>query len=165
MSYVSCSDNTGLQQMSASPAPTERETGTLLRVKVKCESLSRVQILPPPGLHSPWNSLGQNTGVGSRSLLQGIFPTRGSNPDFPHCRRILYQRSHRGSLRETGMLMISGLTGVNWDWAGEGWEVWSPCFRSKQANPWCVMPVAGATKESLAAPASHSECQLFSSRL
>ena len=121
-----------------------------------------------PGLYSPWDSPGQNTGVGSHSLLQGIFPARGSNPDFPHCRRILYQLSHRGSLRVTGMLLIiSGLTGVNWDWAGEDWEVWSPCWslHSKQANPWCVMPVAGATKESLATPVSHSECQLFSSRL
>ena len=32
------------------------------------------------GLYSPWNSPGQNTGVGSHSLLQGIFPTQGSNP-------------------------------------------------------------------------------------
>ena len=33
----------------------------------------------PHGLYSPWNSLGQNTRVGSLSLLQGIFPTQGSN--------------------------------------------------------------------------------------
>ena len=44
-----------------------------------------------------WNSPGQNTGVGSLSLLQGIFPTKGSNPDPPHCRQILYQLSHKGS--------------------------------------------------------------------
>ena len=43
------------------------------------------------------NSLGQNTGVGSLFLLQGIFPTQGSNPGLPHCRRILYQLSHKGS--------------------------------------------------------------------
>ena len=43
------------------------------------------------------NSLGQNTGVGSLSLLQGIFPTQGSNPGLPHCRWILYQLSHKGS--------------------------------------------------------------------
>ena len=36
--------------------------------------------LQPRGLYSPWNSLGQNTGIGSLSLLQGIFPTQGSNP-------------------------------------------------------------------------------------
>ena len=51
------------------------------------------------GLHSPWNSSGQNTEVGSLSLLQGIFPTEGSNPGLPHCRLILYQLSHKGSAR------------------------------------------------------------------
>ena len=35
-------------------------------------------------LYSPWNSLGQNTGVVSLSLLQGIFPIQGSNPGLPH---------------------------------------------------------------------------------
>ena len=55
--------------------------------------------LRPHGLYSPWNSLGQNTGVGSLSLLQGIFSTQGSNPGLPHCRCIVYQLSHQGSLR------------------------------------------------------------------
>ena len=45
----------------------------------------------------PWNSPGQNTGVGSLSLLQWIFPTQGSNPGLSHCRQILYQLSHKGS--------------------------------------------------------------------
>ena len=49
------------------------------------------------GLHSPWNSPGQNTGVGSVSILQGIFPNQGSNPGLLHCRQILYQLSHKGS--------------------------------------------------------------------
>ena len=44
-------------------------------------------------------SPGQNTGVGSLSLLQGIFPTQGSNPGLPHCRWILFQLSHKGSPR------------------------------------------------------------------
>ena len=47
------------------------------------------------GPYSPWNFPGQNTGVASLSLLQGIFPTQGSNPGLPHCRQILYQLSHR----------------------------------------------------------------------
>ena len=51
------------------------------------------------GLYSPWNSPGQNTGVDSLSLLQGIFPTQGSNPGLLHCRQILYQLSHKGSPR------------------------------------------------------------------
>ena len=53
----------------------------------------------PHGLYSPWNSPGQNTGVGSLSILQGIFPTQGSNPGLPQCRQILYQLSHKGSPR------------------------------------------------------------------
>ena len=53
--------------------------------------------LLPHGLYSPWNSLGQNTGVGSLSLLQGIFPTQGSNSGLLHCRWILYPHSHKGS--------------------------------------------------------------------
>ena len=55
--------------------------------------------LRPHGLHTPWNSPGQNTGVGSLSLLQGIFPTQGSNLGLPHCGQILYQLSLKGSLR------------------------------------------------------------------
>ena len=49
------------------------------------------------GLYSPWSSPGQNTGVGSHSLLQGIFPTQGSNTGLPHWRWILHQLSHQGS--------------------------------------------------------------------
>ena len=46
----------------------------------------------------PWNFSGQNTGVGSLSL-QGIFPTKGSNPGLPRCRWFLYQLSFKGSPR------------------------------------------------------------------
>ena len=53
--------------------------------------------LQPHGLYSPWNSPDQNTGVGSLSLLQGIFPTQGTNPGLLLCRQILYQLSHKGS--------------------------------------------------------------------
>ena len=42
----------------------------------------------------PWNSPGQNTGVGICYLLQGIFPTQGLNPGLPYCRQIHYQLSH-----------------------------------------------------------------------
>ena len=51
------------------------------------------------GLYSPWNSSGQDTGVGRFSLLQRIFPTMGLNPGVPHCRHILYQLSHKRSTR------------------------------------------------------------------
>ena len=55
----------------------------------------------PQGLYSPWNSPGQNTGVGSHSLLQGIFPTQGLNLCLPRHRWILYQLSYQGSNGET----------------------------------------------------------------
>ena len=64
------------------------------------ESLSVVSnSLQPQELYRPGNSPGQNTGVGSLSLLKEIFPTWGSNPGLLHCRRILYQLSHKGSPR------------------------------------------------------------------
>ena len=53
--------------------------------------------LQPHGLYSPWNSPGQNTRVGRLSLLQGIFPTQGSDLGLLHCRCILYQLSPQGS--------------------------------------------------------------------
>jgi len=49
------------------------------------------------GLYSPWNSPGQNTGVHRLSLLQGIFPTQGSNSGVPHCRWTFYQLIHKGN--------------------------------------------------------------------
>ena len=52
----------------------------------------------PHGLYRPWNSPGQNTGVGSHPLLQGILPTQGSNPGLPHCRRILYHLCHKDTV-------------------------------------------------------------------
>ena len=69
-------------------------------VRYRCESKSRSVVsdsLRPQGLYSPWNSPGQNTGVGSLSLLQGIFPTQGSNSGLLHCRWILYQVSYEGN--------------------------------------------------------------------
>ena len=58
-------------------------------------SLNRVRLFAI--LFSPWNSPGQNTGMGSCSLLQGVFPTQGLNPGLLHYRQVLYQLSHQGS--------------------------------------------------------------------
>ena len=84
------------------------------------------------GLYHPWNSLGQNTGVGSLFLLQGIFPTQGLNPGLSHCRQIFYQLSHKvrprilewsvypfssGSSQPrngTGVSFIAGRSLTNW---------------------------------------------------
>ena len=83
------------------------ETGAASKVVVCMKSESEVtQLCPtlcdPHGpyrtrLLCPWNSPGKNTGVGSYSLLQGIFPTQGSNPGLLHCRQTLYRLSHSTS--------------------------------------------------------------------
>ena len=67
-----------------------------LRVEVKVTQLCPT--LWPHGLYSPWNSPGQNTGLGSLSLLQQIFQTQESNWGLLHCRWILYQLNYEGSL-------------------------------------------------------------------
>ena len=74
----------------------------LVRQLCVCESHSAMSdSLWSHGLYSPWNSLGQNTGVGSLFLLQGIFPTQGSNRGLLHCKWILYQLNYQGSLKAT----------------------------------------------------------------
>ena len=62
--------------------------------------------LQPYGLYSPWNSPGQNTRVGSCSLLQGIFPTWGSNPGLLHCRRFFTSWA-LGKPKNTGVGSLS----------------------------------------------------------
>ena len=65
-----------------------------------CISRSVCPTLCDPMDSSPpdyWDFPAKNTGVGCHFLLQGIFPTQGSNPDLPHCRRNLYHLSHQGS--------------------------------------------------------------------
>ena len=70
-----------------------------------------------PIIWIPQNSPSQNTRVGSLSLLQGIFPTQGSNQDLLHCRRILYQLSYQKPLssgvlpnkpQDVALLPVSG---------------------------------------------------------
>ena len=62
--------------------------------------------LQPHGLYSPCNSPGQNTEMGSFSLLQEIFPTQESNQGLLHCRQILYQLSYQGSPLDTRSQMV-----------------------------------------------------------
>ena len=76
--------------------------------------------LPPHWLYSSWNSLGQNTGVGSLFLLQKIFPTQGLNPDLQHCRSILYQLSHNGRPKTLEWVTYSVSSRSSWprNWTG-----------------------------------------------
>ena len=94
----------------------------------KWKSLSHVRCFA-----IPWNSPGQNTGVGNLSLLQGIFPTQASNPGLPHCRQILYQLNHKENpiiLEWVAYAVFSGsssprnLTGVSYI-AGRFFHNWA----------------------------------------
>ena len=64
--------------------------------------------LKPHGLYSPWNSLGQNTGVGSHSLLEGIFPTQGLNPG-PSLQMYSLPAGPAGKTKNTGVSSLSPL--------------------------------------------------------
>ena len=54
-----------------------------MKLKWKCKSLSHVRLFATLWLLCPWNSPGKNTGVGSHSLLQEIFPIQGLNLGCP----------------------------------------------------------------------------------
>ena len=102
------------------------------------------------GLYSPWNSPGQNIGVGSLSLLQGIFSTQRSNPGLPHSRQILYQLSHKknppsnaGDLRAVYSIPGSG----RYPGAGNGNPLQYCCLENPtDRGPWRAI-VCGCCKE------------------
>ena len=92
------------------------------------------------GLYSPWNFPGQNTGEGSLSLLHRIFPTQGLNPGLPHYRRVLYQRSHKGSLAlsksSLNVCWVSGWIGGWMDkWMNEWMRHTTPFLVSSASCP------------------------------
>ena len=72
---------------------TNKHSGTRENVSCRkaCKKVATVCLCP-------WDLPGENTGVGRGALLQGIFPTQGSNPGLPRCRRILYCLNRQGSL-------------------------------------------------------------------
>ena len=95
------SHDSGMLAQLCSIAPPHYEGGegqaAELPWRASCSVVS--DALGPHRLYSPWDSPGQNTGVGRLSLLQGILPTQGFNPGLLHCRQILYQLSHHRSPR------------------------------------------------------------------
>ena len=108
--------------------------------KVKVKVTQSYPTLCNP-MDCPWNSPGQNTGVGSLSLPQGIFPTQGLNPGLLHCRQILYQLRHKGSPRilewvvfpfPRGSFPPRNRTGVSWI-AGRFFTNWA--IREAQTDP------------------------------
>ena len=67
------------------------------------------QALQPAKPICLWDSPGRNTGGGCQALLQGIFPTQGSNPGFPRYNMILHCQSHQGSPPAHPKLEVSNL--------------------------------------------------------
>ena len=65
-------------------------------VTQSCLTVCNPMDCSPPGFSVHGDSPGKNAGVGCHALLQGIFPTQGSNPGLPHCRQIHYHLSHQG---------------------------------------------------------------------
>ena len=83
-----------------SPFPTNKK---LCLVTQSSPTLCDPIDCSPPGSSVDRNSPGKNSGVGCHALLQGIFPTQGSNPGLRHCKWILHHLSHQGSPKqETG---------------------------------------------------------------
>ena len=85
-------------------------------------------------LYSPWVSPDQNTGLGSCSLLQGIFPTQGLNLGFPHCRWLLDHLSHQGSPRILEWVTYPFSSGSSWS---RNWT-WASCITGRFFNSWAT---------------------------
>ena len=100
-----------LQVDSLPPEPPRKpEVGyQFSSVAQSCPTLCDTMDYSPPGSSVHGDSPGKYTEVDCHALLQGIFPTQGSNPALPHCRRILYQLSHKGSM-DTSIKSFTRLT-------------------------------------------------------
>ena len=86
LSYWHRSSSLKLQMTSA-----QNLVSSTTRLKWKSPNRVRLwDLMKPTRLLCPWNAPGKNSGMGSRSLLQGTFLTQRSNLGLPHCRRILY---------------------------------------------------------------------------
>ena len=119
----------GFSQEWSWEAERGRERECVL-VTQTCLTLCDSMACSPPGL-CPWDSPGNNTGVGCHFLVQGIFPTQGLNPCLlclPHCRQIPYCLCHQGSANE------GNKDSESWGNEGGGRAVW-------HSLPWQSQPV------------------------
>ena len=95
----------------------------LCLVAQSCPTLGNAMDCSPPGSSLHGDSPGKNTAVGCHALLQGIFPTQGSNPGLLHWRWILYWLSHQGSPRIPEWVAYPSCRGSSWprNWTGVSW--------------------------------------------
>ena len=137
----------------------------------------------PHGLYSPWNSPGQNTGVGCLFLLQGIFPTQGLNPGLPHCRQFFTSWATREA-RESGDLGINsslicdhvifvmaaslGYLPFRWGgWGGGGIPYWTQ-QKSGWWGPVCMeVPVLDSERHQCfqSVPQDSVRCRYFKEKM
>ena len=89
----------------------ERESERKWSRSIVSDSLRPYGLQPTRCLH-PWDFPGKSTGVGCHFLLQGVFPTQGSNPGLQHCRQILYRLSHQRSRDST----VFAESLIKWVW-------------------------------------------------
>ena len=92
----------GKEQIKHPSLEKDGAASCLLQPRVQREGVSWSDTLWSHGLSlgrllCSWNSPGKNTGAGGHSLLQGIFPTQGSNLGLLRCGQILYHLSHQGN--------------------------------------------------------------------
>ena len=79
------------------------ECAVLRLTAQSCSTLCDPMVCSPPGSSVHGDSPGKNTRVGCHAFLQGIFPTQGSNPGLPDCRRILSPSELSEKTKNTGV--------------------------------------------------------------
>ena len=105
----------GSLTMQADSLPSESLMQGL--VPQSCPTLCGPMGCSPPGSSVLEDSPGKNTGVSCHALLQGIFPSQGSNLRLPHCRWILYRLNHQGNTwntRETPKHYVDSVCTIEW---------------------------------------------------
>ena len=103
--------------------------------EVKWKSLTHVWLFATPWTTQSMDFSRPDTGVGSLSLLPGIFPTQELNPGLPHCRQILHQLSHKGSPRILEWVAYPFSRGSSWprNWTGVS------CIAGRFFTNWVIM--------------------------
>ena len=107
----------------------------LCLVAQSCLTLCDPMDCSPPGPSVHGDSPGMNTRVGCHALLQGIFPTQGSNPSLLPCRRVLYRLSHKPQplaahpASQSPSVVSRGCRPPWWNawelfWRGGSWAAW-----------------------------------------
>ena len=120
------------------------------RVCVSCSVMSessQLRGLEPARLLCPRHSPGKNIGEGCHALLQGIFPTQGSNPFLLHCSPSLYHLNHqRGSVTVSSDCLVAAQTCLDS-------STWSSSSNARpQSSPFRLRPTAGRVRQNLLTP-------------